>query len=257
MLEKILEAKRKRLGLQKQKLPLETVKNRASLAGATRSFRQALLGQGLSVIAEIKKASPSAGDINLNLDVSQTALTYEKAGAAAISVLTEEDYFKGHPDFIKEVKSISRLPVLRKDFILEEYQLYESCLIGADAVLLIATILEGSLLRKLVDLALKLNIEPLVEVHTSEDVDKALKTKAKIIGINNRNLKTFKTDLAVTERLLPLIGRERIVVSESGIKQRTDIEFLKGLGVDAVLIGEAIVRAPNIEEMLAGLASND
>jgi len=253
MLKEILKAKKTRLAVQKEQLPLDTIKNRLSLASAPRNFRQALLGQSLSVIAEIKKASPSAGDINPNLDVSKTATLYEKAGAAAISVLTEEDYFKGHPGYIAEVKAASRLPVLRKDFILDKYQVYESRLIGADALLLIATILEVSLLKELIDLALSLKVEPLVEVHTSADLDKTLSTKAKIIGINNRDLETFKTDLAVTEKLLPLIDKERIVVSESGIKSADDAKYLKDLGVDAILVGESLVRASNIKEMLTSL----
>jgi len=253
MLNEILEAKKRRLAAQMEKLPLETVTNRASLAAAPRNFRQALLGQGLSIIAEIKKASPSAGDINPNLDVSETAALYEKAGAAAISVLTEEDYFKGHSNYVKEVKAASRLPVLRKDFILDKYQVYESRLIGADAVLLIATILESSVLNQLVDLALRLNIEPLVEVHTSEDVDKALKTKAKVIGINNRNLKTFQTDLTVTEKLFPLIDKGRVVVSESGIRSAADAEYVRDLGVDAILVGESLVRAENVNQKLTSL----
>lgn len=243
MLDQILAAKRKRLTEQKKKLPFQILKDRVSLSPATRNFRQALLGENVSIIAEIKKASPSLGDIALDIDVKKTALLYEGAGAAAISVLTEEDYFKGNSDFIKVVKGSVKLPILRKDFIFKPYQVYESRYLGADALLLIASILEEKTLKDLVQLSYFLNLEPLVEVHTEEDLAKALKTKAKVIGVNNRDLNSFKTDIDTTKRLIPLMGLDKIVVSESGIKDAKDVKMLKNLGVDAILVGESIIKS--------------
>ena len=253
MLEEILEAKKKRLESQKTQLSLDVLKNRCRLMRSARSFRQALLGEDISVVAEIKKASPSLGDIAPDLDIAKTAVFYEEGGASAISVLTEEDYFKGESSFIKTVKEATRIPVLRKDFIFEEYQIYESKYLGADAILLIATILEKEILRQLVDISLSLNIEPLVEVHIQEDIEKMLQTKARVIGINNRDLKTFETDTKVTQRLISSVGSGKIIVSESGIKSKEDVRWLKSLGVDAILVGESIVRSTNLRKKIESL----
>lgn len=253
MLEEILEAKKKRLESQKTQLSLDVLKNRCSLMPAARNFRQSLLGEDISVIAEIKKASPSLGDIAPDLDIAKTAVSYEEGGASAISVLTEEDYFKGESSYIKSVKEATRIPVLRKDFIFEEYQVYESKYLGADAVLLIATILEKEVLKQLVDICMSLNIEPLVEVHTQEDIEKTLQAKAKVIGINNRDLKTFETDIKVTQQLISLVGSGKVIVSESGVKTKEDVKWLKSLGVDAILVGESIVRATNLRKKIESL----
>ena len=253
MLKEILKAKKKRLESQKAQISLDVLKKRCRLVAAARNFRQALLGQDISVIAEIKKASPSLGDIAPDLDISMTAVSYEEGGASAISVLTEEDYFKGEPSFIKSVKEATRIPVLRKDFIFEEYQIYESKYLGADAVLLIATILEKEVLKQLVDISMSLNIEPLVEAHNEEDIEKTLGTKAKVIGINNRDLKTFETDIKVTQRLISSVGSGKIIVSESGIKSKEDVRWLKSLGVDAILVGESIVRSTNLRKKIESL----
>lgn len=253
MLDKILAAKRNRLAGQKKKTPLETLKDRVSMSPATRNFRQALLGENISIIAEIKKASPSLGDITPGIDIRRTAVLYEEAGAAAISVITEEDYFKGSPSFIREVKDSVKLAVLRKDFIIESYQVYESRYLGADALLLIASILEEKALSDLVKLSFSLNIEPLVEVHTEEDLVKVLQTKAKVIGINNRDLISFETDINTSKDLVPLIGPGKIIVSESGIKSAADVRILRELGVDAVLVGESLMKADDIKAKLTSL----
>ncbi|TET53498.1 MAG: indole-3-glycerol phosphate synthase TrpC [Actinobacteria bacterium] len=255
MLDEIIEAKRKRIAAQKQKLPLEVIKERAALKKTTRNFREALLGKNLSLIAEIKKASPSRGDIAPDINVGEIAKTYEDSDASAISVLTEEDFFKGQPEYIEIVKENSSLPVLRKDFVLEEYQVYESRYLGADALLLISAILDENELRKLAKLTHKLNMEPFIEVHSEEELKTALGAEAKVIGINNRNLKTFETDLKTTERLIKLVGKDRIVVSESGIKTGKDAAWLKSLGVDAILVGESIVSAPDIKKMIESFKS--
>ena len=181
------------------------------------------------------------------------AKIYEEAGASAISVLTEQDFFKGEPEYIKDVKSVASLPILRKDFIFEEYQVYESRVIGADAILLITTLLDENKLKALVDLSKRLKMEPLVEVHTREDLDKALKVDAKVIGINNRDLKTFDVDIDTTKQLINEVGLGKIVVSESGIKERADAKKLKSLGVDAILVGETLVKAKSISEKLESL----
>lgn len=253
MLKEILDAKKRRLAVAKEQTPLEILKDRISLAPKSRNFRQALLGQNLSIIAEIKKASPSLGDIVPDLDIQKTAIDYEKGGVSAISVLTEEDYFKGASEHIKIVKENVRIPVLRKDFLFEEYQIYESRYLGADALLLIAAILDESLLSSLVDLSLSIDIEPLVEVHSEEDLRKALKTEAKVFGINNRDLSTFKTDISTTERLISLIGNGKIIISESGIKSAQDVKMLKQLGVDAILVGESIVKSGDFKKKIEQL----
>ncbi len=255
MLDEIVEAKRKRITAQKEKLPLEVIKERVALKQTTRNFRETLLGQDLSLIAEIKKASPSRGDIAPDINVGEIAKTYEDSNASAISVLTEEDFFKGQPEYIKIVKENSSLPVLRKDFVLEEYQVFESRYLGADALLLISAILDENELNKLVKLTYKLNMEPLIEVHSEEELKTALGTETKIIGINNRNLKTFEIDLKTTERLIQLVAKDRIVVSESGIKTGKDAAWLKSLGVDAILVGESIVSASDIKTMIESFKS--
>lgn len=256
MLEKIIDAKKKRLAAEKARLPLDVLKNRVSLSPRPRNFRQSLAGQELKIIAEIKKASPSLGDINPDLDVEKTAVEYEQAGASAISVLTEEDYFKGAPEHLKIAKENTTIPILRKDFILDNYQVYQSRYLGADAVLLIASILKEELLGELVELAIKLNIEPLVEVHSKDDLTKALKTKAKVIGVNNRDLNTFETDLKVSQELVPLVGKDKLIVSESGIKSREDVILLQSLGVDAILVGESIVKSGKFKEKIEELKTS-
>ncbi len=253
MLKEILRAKKARLSEQKKVLSIDVLEKRAKLKSATRNFRQSLLGTDTSVIAEIKKASPSLGDIAPDIDIKRIAVLYEEGGACAISVLTEQDYFKGAPEFIGLVKEAVRIPVLRKDFILDEYQVFESRYLGADAVLLIATILEKNKLKELIDLSLSLKIEPLVEVHNEEDLEKALSTSVKVIGINNRDLKTFDTDLNVSERLISKVGNGKIIVSESGIKTKQDVERLKGLGFDAILVGESIVKESDFKAKIQSL----
>ncbi|MCX7661953.1 MAG: indole-3-glycerol phosphate synthase TrpC, partial [Candidatus Omnitrophica bacterium] len=203
----------------------------------------------ISLIAEIKKASPSSGIIRENFSPSEIARDYTQAGAQAISVLTEEEYFFGSIQHLREVREATNLPLLRKDFIFDKYQVYESCYFGADAILLIAEILSQEKLLELYRLAKELNLDCLVEAHTEKALKKILKIKEiENIGINNRNLSTLEVDLKTTERLYPLIPKEKIVVVESGIKSYRDLLFLKILGVKAVLIGEALMRAENIKE---------
>jgi len=208
----------------------------------------ALRGERIQLIAEVKKASPSRGIIRPNFDPVEIAQIYAGNGAAAVSVLTEAKYFQGSLDHLREIKNSlpKKPPLLRKDFLFDPYQIYESRAYGADSLLLIVAILKPAKLQELLRLSHELHMSCLVEVHNEAEVEIALKSEAKIIGINNRDLTTFSVDIATTERLRPLISPDRIVVSESGIKERTDIEKLSQLGIDAVLVGESLMLARDI-----------
>lgn len=200
----------------------------------------------VNLIAEIKKASPSRGIIRGDFNPAKIAVTYQANGASAISVLTDERFFEGKLEYIKTVKEHVSLPVLRKDFIIDEYQIYESVAAGADAILLIAELLSANELTHFYDCATSLGLDALVEVHSEEDIEKALAANADIIGINNRDLHTFKVDLGVTQKLLRMLPAGKIRVSESGIKTYEDVMFLKSMGINAVLIGETFMEATDI-----------
>ncbi|OGW76615.1 MAG: hypothetical protein A3C51_00400 [Omnitrophica bacterium RIFCSPHIGHO2_02_FULL_46_20] len=200
----------------------------------------------INLIAEIKKASPSKGILRGDFNPVKIAITYQANGASAISVLTDERFFEGKLEHIKKVRGNVSIPILRKDFFIDEYQIYETVEAGAEAILLICEILSIAELTKFYNLAIELGLDCLVEVHNEEDIEKALAVNAAIIGINNRDLHTFKVDLGVTQRLIRLIPQNKIIVSESGIKRYEDIMFLKSLGVNAVLIGEAFMEADDI-----------
>jgi indole-3-glycerol phosphate synthase len=232
---------------------IQGLKMRIKQLPPTRDFAKAIKGKGIKIIAEVKKASPSKGVIRKDFKPVEIARTYEANGAAAISVLTEEKHFHGHIDYLREIKDAVSLPLLRKDFIFDEYQIYESRAAGADAILLIASILEGKEINEFIDLSRSLGMDCLVEVHDENELDKVLSTKAKIIGINNRDLKTFKTDVKNTLHLIPKIPNERIIVSESGINSYHDIDLLKRAGVHVFLVGEAIVREKDMGKKLKEL----
>ncbi len=200
----------------------------------------------LHLIAEVKKASPSAGIIREEFDPVKIASTYEANGASAISVLTDRKFFQGSITHLKQIKKTVSLPVLRKDFIIDEYQIYESVAAGADAALLIADLISAEELRKFMDIGRQFNIDFLIEVHSVEDVKKAVDSGGEIIGINNRDLHTFKVDINTTTRLLKIIPEGKVVVSESGIKAKKDISYLTSLGVNAILVGEAFMRSADI-----------
>jgi len=207
----------------------------------------ALSGDSLCLIAEIKRASPSRGVLSPNLDPVKLAQTYAQCGAAAISVLTESRYFGGSGEDLEAIRrELPKIPLLRKDFILKPYQIYESRAWGADALLLIVAILDDSQLKELLSLSHELGMKCLVEVHNEEELKRALAINAEIIGINNRHLDTMAVDINVTQNLRPLITPGQIAVSESGIKGREDIQRLRELGVNAVLIGEALVTASDV-----------
>ncbi|SHH04847.1 indole-3-glycerol phosphate synthase [Desulforamulus hydrothermalis Lam5 = DSM 18033] len=224
----------------------------------TRNFQAAIRLPGcVSLIAEIKQASPVKGNLSRNFNHLELAGSYSRHGAAAISILTETEFFGGRLSYLEEVRQACDLPLLRKDFIIDTLQLYQSRLAGADAVLLIAAVLSDHKLRQLLSLAARLNLQALVEVHTPAELERALRAGAAVIGINNRCLQTFVTDLNTTDRLLSLLNRPDItVVSASGISSREHMQFLRRRGVHAALVGEALVTAADtgckIKELLEG-----
>ncbi|MCB1209365.1 MAG: indole-3-glycerol phosphate synthase TrpC [Verrucomicrobiales bacterium] len=230
-------------------IPL-AAKLRAAAAGRNdvRGFGDALIAnpERLGMIAEVKRASPSAGTIAADFDPVTIARTYEKAGASAISVLTDEKYFQGRLDYMINVREQVDIPVLRKDFIIHEVQIYEAVVAGADAILLIVAALQQEDLVRLLDIAHTFQLDVLVEVHDLPELDRALRTDARIIGVNNRNLKSFTVDLAATEALAEEVPEDIILVSESGIKTPEDAARVAAAGADALLVGETLMRSQNL-----------
>lgn len=273
ILKEIVIRKKERILAAKQNLPEEQIKSQLAALPGTRPFLEAInKPKAITLIAEIKKQSPSAGVLRENFDPLEIAKSYQQAGAQAISVLTEEDFFAGSPLFLNLIKAEVSLPLLRKDFILEPYQVYESRFYGADAILLIADLLSKDDLSELIGLADTLGLDCLVEGHDEKEIKKLLslkvapteipagqvllkppvKTKARksvefALGINNRDLHTLETDLKTTERLYPLVPKDRTVVVESGIKTYQDLLFLKILGVNAVLVGESLLKSGDLQ----------
>lgn len=248
LLDEIMAWKREELNKVKRERPLAELRALAATVPPPLDMVAALRRPGVSLIAEVKRASPSKGLLCRDFDPVRLARTYVKNGAAAISVLTDARFFQGRLEHLTQVKeTVARLnapvPVLRKDFIFDEYQLWEARVAGADAVLLIVAVLSDRALRQLLDQTRRLGMEALVEVHNEEELARALQAGARIIGINNRDLRTFSVDLSVTERLRPLVPPDIVVVSESGIHTPEDVRRLAALPVDAVLVGEALVRA--------------
>ncbi|MFH1382354.1 MAG: indole-3-glycerol phosphate synthase TrpC [Chloroflexota bacterium] len=249
ILDRIVQDNLADLEARKRSLPLAELRRQAEKQAPPLDFASALRGDGIRLIAEVKKASPSAGVIRADFDPVEIARIYAQNGAAAISVLTEAKYFQGNLDYLKSIKEAlgqPRPPLLRKDFIHDPYQIYEARAYGADAVLLIVAILTPEKLKDLLTLSHELGMGCLVEVHNEAELEIALASDAGIIGINNRDLKTFTVDITTTQRLRPLIPADRLVVSESGIKDRNDIDKLKKWGANAVLIGETLMAAPDI-----------
>jgi indole-3-glycerol phosphate synthase len=246
MLARILEEKAREIEARKRSVPLRQLEELIAEQSLPLDLASALKGDRVQLIAEIKRASPSRGILCPNLNPVELAETYTKGGAAAISVLTEADHFEGSIEHLAAIREQVELPLLRKDFIFDPYQVYESRAYGADALLLIVAILSQEQLEELLSLGQSLGLRCLVEVHSEGEMERALLSGAEIIGINNRDLNTFAVDINTTCRLCPLIPRERIVVSESGIKSRNDIEKLKRCGVNAVLVGEALVTAGDV-----------
>lgn len=247
ILDKICSSKIKEIEERKKQKPLDALEKALNGLQPTRSFNEAIKSTGsVKLIAEVKKASPSAGVIREAFNHIEIAGLYEQGGAAAISVLTDEEFFQGKLEYLTEIKQVVKLPLLRKDFIIDHYQIFETRVAGADAVLLIVRILSNEKLKAFLKLSRELGMDCLVEVHDADELNKALDADAEIIGINNRDLNTFKTDLETTFKLRPLIPERKTIVSESGISTRTDILRLKDCGINAALIGETFMRAPGI-----------
>jgi indole-3-glycerol phosphate synthase len=256
ILDDIVAAKREELEQGKSEVPLETLEQRISTQPRPLNFSGALLGDQVRLIAEIKKASPSRGLLSPDFDPVALADTYAENGAAAISVLTDPR-FQGTLDHLASVKEVVQargIPVLRKDFLFDPYQVYEARAHGADAVLLIVAILTPQRMKELLTLSRSFWMQCLVEVHTGEELKVALDAGAEIVGINNRDLRTFHTDLAVTRELAQLVPRDKVIVSESGISTGEDMLNLKDLGVNAALVGEALVTAPDVGAKVRELA---
>jgi len=255
VLKEILAHKRGEVAARKREIGPDAMRRAASArCDPVRGFRRALRETPRPrVIAELKRRSPSKGEIRSDFDPEACAEAYSRAGAAAISVLTDSRYFGGALAFLERVRRAVPLPLLRKDFTVDPYQIDEARAAGADAVLLIASALEADELAALRGHAASLGLDALVEVHDEAELRSALEAGADLIGINNRDLRTFKTDLAVTERLAPLLQADVIVVGESGIFTLEDIKRLEAVGVDAVLVGEALMREPDVERALARL----
>jgi len=252
ILETIAEKTRLRVAQAKESVTIEQIKALTTEFHGGK-FEQALTAPGLSFICEVKKASPSKGVIADDFPYLQIARAYEAAGAAAISVLTEPDYFLGDPRYLQEIAAEAKIPVLRKDFVIDDYQLYEAKIWGAQAVLLICALLDTKTLTRYIKTAAELGLASLVEIHDEAEAEQALAASARIIGINNRDLNTFNVDLGVTARLKKIIPAGVITVTESGIKSPDDIRALKDTGIDAVLIGESLMRAPDKRRFLAEL----
>lgn len=260
ILEEIFALKKRRVETAKNEVDIALIINGASAARRDiQQFRlsSALRSPGVNIIAEIKRASPSKGDLNVDLDVAEAAGNYELAGAKVISVLTEEDRFKGSLDDLVVARQASSLPVLQKDFVFDEFQIYQAAALGADAILLIVAMLNDEDLAKLSRTARDLGLDTLVEVHNADEMARALHLGADLIGINNRNLHTFQVSLDVSRELISAAPAGSVVISESGLKTADELAELKALGFSGFLIGETLMRSQQgVENELRGLIGN-
>ncbi|HEX5145381.1 MAG TPA: indole-3-glycerol phosphate synthase TrpC [Conexibacter sp.] len=257
VLERIVDSTRREVQQRRSAVPLAALERELIGRGEDRPFTEALVHPGISVIAEHKRRSPSAGPIREGATVADVVCAYERGGAAALSILTEGPHFGGPLDDLRAARAATRLPILRKDFVVDHYQLFESAAVGADAILLIVAALEPRELERLHAEALALDLDVLVEVHDAQELDVALELDADVIGINNRDLTDFTVDLERTFELLSDVPAGKTVVSESGIATRDQLDELERVGVDAVLVGESLMRAEDMEaacRALTGLA---
>jgi indole-3-glycerol phosphate synthase len=254
VLARIVERKRQEIAERRQHVPPAALEARLAEARPVRDFRAALeRGPGLGIIAEVKKASPSAGVLREDFDPVAVARAYEENGASAISVLTDESFFQGHLDHLRAVRQAVELPLLRKDFILDPYQVLEARVAGADAVLLIAEVLGEAELLALWHAIHELGMQALVELYDRENLPRVLASGARLIGVNNRDLRNFVTRLEHTLEVAAQVPADCCLVSESGIRSRADLQRLQGAGVKAVLIGETFMRAPDVGQKLREL----
>jgi indole-3-glycerol phosphate synthase len=258
ILDEIVASKRLEITAARRRLPLEEIEDQAASAPMARDFRAALEGPGpIQLIAEVKKASPSARVIRADFDPVAIARAYQEHGAACLSILTDAPYFQGHLSYLARVRASVAIPLLRKDFLIDEYQVVEARLAGADAILLIAEILDDEALIGLRERAAGLGMSALVEFHDPANLPRVLDSGADLVGINNRDLKSFETSLDHTLRLRDRIPPGVVLVSESGIRTRADVERLEAAGVSAILVGESLMRQPDIGaavDRLLGLA---
>jgi indole-3-glycerol phosphate synthase len=254
VLDRIIDHKRNEIAEAKRLRPLEGVLDQVAQAPAVRDFVAALRARpDVALIAEVKKASPSAGIIRADFDPVEIARTYERHGAACLSVLTDENFFQGHLDYLRAVRQAVQIPVLRKDFIIDRYQVAEARAAGADCMLLIAECLDDCHLRDLYFYASELGMESLIEIYDPENLDRVLKLDPALVGVNNRDLRTFVTDLDHTIRLAPRMSASTLLVSESGIRTRADVDRLKAGGAKAMLVGETLMRSPDIGQAVMEL----
>lgn len=254
ILDKLAEATRIRVEKEKKEIPLEKVKQMAlDMPKGDFSFEKVIAEGDIRFICEVKKASPSKGVIAENFPYVQIAKDYEEAGASCISVLTEPDYFKGDKKYLKEISENVSLPLIRKDFVIDEYMIYDAKIHGASCVLLICSLLDKETIEKYIEICDNLGMSALVEAHDEAEIMTAIDAGARMIGVNNRDLKTFTVDIGNSERLRKLVPDNILFIAESGIKTNADIKRLKEAGVNGVLIGETLMRAENKKEMLDAL----
>ena len=253
ILDEIVAAKREEIAEHKRKRPLPALADSPLYKDARRSFAAALARPGRAIIAEVKKASPSRGVIRVDFDPAAIAKGYAAGGARAMSVLTDAPFFQGSLVYLEAIRQVVDLPLLRKDFVIDPYQVHEARAFGADAVLLICAILDDGRLAELYGVARNLGLDALVEVHSEPELERAARVGARLVGINNRDLRTFVTRLEVAETLAPLAPQGTIVVAESGLKSTADLERLEAAGVRAFLIGERLMAAPDPEAALRAL----
>jgi len=256
-LEELVAGAREDSVRRQKGVSLETLRARLGTREGARPFNEALVRPGLSLIAEFKRRSPSAGALKLDAGIAETVSAYERGGAAALSILTEERHFGGSVDDLRAARQASDLPILRKDFIVDPYQLYEAAINGADAVLLIAAGLDDRRLEELYVKARELDLDCLVEVHDEADLERAMVVGADVIGINNRNLDDFSVDIETTVELLTDVPAGKTVVSESGYARREQLDELERIGVDAVLMGETLMRAEDPEALIRELTLDE
>ena len=248
ILDEIVAKTKSKLEEKKQGLTFEELSSKIDFENLKETnFKKSLQNKAEAIIAEIKKASPSAGIISDNFDPVLKSKEYESFGASALSILTEEDYFLGNIEYLKDVKAITSLPILRKDFIVDEYQIYESKLIGADCILLIASILNDEELKNFSEIAERLKLDYIIEVHDEEELQRVKHFSNAIIGVNNRNLKTFDVDINNSVELKKIFEGENIFIAESGIKSKKDIEYLQQHNINVFLIGESLMKGDFFE----------
>lgn len=257
ILDDIVEHKRHEIAAAKQRVPQQELERAINPAQSPRDFQAALQQDGINLIAEIKRASPSKGNILPGVDATEIARTYEQCGARALSILTDAKFFQGSLDDLRNVHEAVALPCLRKEFIVDPYQIYEARAAQADAILLIVRILDDAQLRDFHELARSLGLHVLVETHSEAELDRALAIGAHIIGINNRDLDTLQMDLSLSVRLRDRVPRDRVMISESGIYTREHVQQMEAAGVDAILVGESLLSSGNIAGKIAEILGHE